>query len=95
MNIVYAIILGILQGLTEFLPVSSSGHLILFESIFGISENNMFFNIVVHVATLVAVIIIFWKDVVNIIKNPFGKDMQFIVIATVPTILIALLTMSK
>ena len=92
MTFIYAIILGILQGLTEFLPVSSSGHLILFESIFGISENNMFFNIVVHVATLVAVIIIFWKDVVNIIKHPFGKDMQFIVIATIPTIVIALIT---
>ena len=92
MTFIYAIILGILQGLTEFLPVSSSGHLILFESIFGISENNMFFNIVVHVATLVAVVIIFWKDVVNIIKHPFGKDMQFIVLATIPTIAIAFIT---
>ncbi len=91
MTFVYAIILGILQGLTEFLPVSSSGHLILFESIFGISENNMFFNIVLHVATLVAVVIIFWKDVVNILKNPFGKQMQFIVLATIPTIIIALI----
>ena len=91
MTVLFAIILGILQGLTEFLPVSSSGHLLLLESIFGISENNMFFNIVLHVATLVAVVIIFWKDVVNIIKHPFGKEMRFIVIATIPTVVIALL----
>lgn len=90
MNILEALILGIIQGLTEFLPISSSGHLMLVENILDIHSGGMFFNVLLHFATLIAVVIIFWKDVVNVIKHPFGKESQSIIIATIPTIVLAL-----
>ena len=90
MNILFALLLGVLQGLTEFLPVSSSGHLMLVENILGLKGDNLFFNVLLHFATLIAVVIIFWKDVVDLIKHPFGKRMQTIIIATIPTIILAL-----
>lgn len=90
MDILKAIILGIVQGLTEFLPISSSGHLLLFESVLGF-DGGLFFNVLMHVASLLAVFIVFWKDIVLLLKNPFGEDMKNIVIATIPTVIIALL----
>jgi undecaprenyl-diphosphatase len=68
MNLVEAIILGIIQGLTEFLPVSSSGHLVLLQQFIGLKEAELFFDVCVHLGTLVAVLIVFRKDVKNIIK---------------------------
>lgn len=90
MEILKSIILGIIQGITEFLPVSSSGHLLIFESLLGFSGGGMFYNVLLHVASLLAVFIVFWKDIVNIIKHPFGKEMRQIVIATIPTVILAL-----
>ena len=90
MNILKAIILGIVQGLTEFLPISSSGHLMIVESLLNFSGGEMFYNVLLHVASLLAVVIVFWKDVVRILKNPLGKEMRFIVLATIPTVIIAL-----
>jgi undecaprenyl-diphosphatase len=57
-----AILLGTVQGLTEFLPVSSSGHLVLLQSLFGMEEPDLFFDVSVHVGTLVAVCLFFWTD---------------------------------
>lgn len=91
MSIIIALVLGIVQGLTEFLPVSSSGHLLLIENIFHISEGSLFFNVLVHFGTLMAVVLLFWKDVVYLIKHPFSKRMGTIVVATIPTVIIALL----
>ena len=68
MNSTEAIILGIIQGLTEFLPVSSSGHLVLFQQLFGLKEAELFFNICVHLGTLVAVIIVFRQEIIKIIS---------------------------
>ena len=48
MGILYALLLGVIQGITEFLPISSSGHLLLFENIFGINQGNLFFNVLLH-----------------------------------------------
>ena len=62
-----AVILGIIQGLTEFLPVSSSGHLVIFQQLFGLKEPELFFDICVHLGTLVAVIIFFRKEIQAII----------------------------
>lgn len=91
MSIFEAIILGILQGLTEFLPVSSSGHLVLFSKIFGIESDFIFFSVVLHVATLFAVLIYYRKQVFQIVKKPFSTLTLKLVVATVPAIIIALL----
>lgn len=90
LDIFKAIILGIVQGLTEFLPISSSGHLLIFESVLGF-DGGLFFNVLMHVASLLAVFIVFWKDIVLILKNPFGEDMKHIVVATIPTVVVALI----
>ena len=67
MNSTEAILLGIIQGLTEFLPVSSSGHLVLFQQLFGLREAELFFDVCVHLGTLVAVIAVFHREIQNII----------------------------
>ncbi len=68
MTTLEAIILGILQGLTEFLPVSSSGHLVLFQHLFGLKEAELLFDVWVHLGTLVAVIIVFRREILKIIS---------------------------
>jgi undecaprenyl-diphosphatase len=67
MNSTEAIILGIIQGLTEFLPVSSSGHLVLFQQLFGLKEAELFFDVCVHLGTLLAVMVVFRQEIKNII----------------------------
>ena len=66
MNKLEAIFLGIIQGLTEFLPVSSSGHLVLFQQLFGLKEAELVFDVCVHLGTLVAVIAVFHREILNI-----------------------------
>jgi undecaprenyl-diphosphatase len=61
-----AIILGTIQGLTEFLPVSSSGHLVLFQNLFGMHEPELLFDICLHVGTLTAVLIVFYREIFQI-----------------------------
>lgn len=85
------ILLGIIQGATEFLPVSSSGHLVLFYNILGISENTLLFSVLLHVATLLAVIYVYWKDIVQLIKHPFCKTNRLLISATIPTVILAII----
>ncbi|MCL2621503.1 MAG: undecaprenyl-diphosphate phosphatase [Firmicutes bacterium] len=82
MDIFLAFFLGAIQGITEFLPISSSGHLILFQKLFNITEGGMMFNIIVHVATLFAVLLVFHKQVWDIIKNPFKPYSLLLILAT-------------
>lgn len=84
MSILEAVILGIVQGFTEFLPVSSSGHLVLLQRIFNIEEGALTFDIALHLATLVAVLVVYRKKISEIIRNPFSKLPVYIVIGTIP-----------
>ena len=68
MDILQAIIIGIVQGLTEFLPVSSSAHLIFAQHFFNFSSEGLAFDTLVHLATLIAVVAFFYKDIVELIK---------------------------
>jgi undecaprenyl-diphosphatase len=65
-----AMILGLIQGLTEFLPVSSSGHLEIAKSIFGVEpEKSFYFTVAVHGATVLSTLVVFWKEIVRLIKG--------------------------
>jgi len=70
MDCIQALILGIIQGLTEFLPVSSSGHLEIGHALLGVrTENNLLFAIVVHLATVLSTIVVFRKEITELIKG--------------------------
>ena len=71
MNILEAIIQGIVQGLTEFLPISSSGHLAITQHILGVTENNLFFSVMLHVGTLLSVCVVYHKLILKLIKAFF------------------------
>ncbi|MCL1987547.1 MAG: undecaprenyl-diphosphate phosphatase [Firmicutes bacterium] len=86
MTILQAIILGIVQGIAEFLPISSSGHLAVLQQIFGISEGTMTFNIILHLGSLCAVIAVFWRDIWILLKNPFQKMTLLLIIGTIPAV---------
>jgi undecaprenyl-diphosphatase len=83
-------ILGIVQGLTEFLPISSTGHLVLFRKLFGLQEIGLLFDTMLHVGTLIAVVIVFWPEVKYIIMNPFSRLTKLLVVGTIPTAAIGL-----
>lgn len=74
MEIFQAIILGLVQGFTEFLPISSSGHLVLIPWFFGWEDPGLAFDVALHFGTLVAVIAYFWKDLIVIIKNGLTRN---------------------
>lgn len=71
MSSLEAIILGLIQGLTEFLPVSSSGHLAIGKALFGIETSDLSFEVMVHAATVLATIVVFWKDIVALLRGLF------------------------
>jgi len=95
MSIIQAIIYGIIQGITEFLPISSTAHLIALPKVFGWSELApnlaLSFDVALHLGTLVAVVAFFWKDWLNMFRLGFtkpksteGKLFWFIVLASIP-----------
>lgn len=67
-----SILLGIIQGVTEFLPVSSSGHLAIFKNILGMKDVGISFDILLHVGTLIAVFIVYWKDIARLFYDGIG-----------------------
>ncbi len=86
MEIWQAIILGAVQGLAEFLPVSSSGHLIIMQRWLGVTEGSLFFDIMLHIGTLIPVCIVFFKEIIGLFRKPLDK-LLFLVIASVPAAL--------
>ena len=101
MQIIQSLILGIVQGLTEFLPVSSSGHLNVFPWVFGWETITESFDVALHLGTLIAILIFFYKDWINLIKGGFnkvfkkedstdGKIFWYLVICTIPAGILSL-----
>jgi len=100
MDILDSIILGIIQGLTEFLPVSSSGHLELGKAILGdesLAEESLLFTVILHFATALSTIIVFRKDILDILKGLFSfswnSDTKFvakIIVSMLPAIFVGL-----
>ncbi|TMZ58149.1 undecaprenyl-diphosphate phosphatase, partial [Klebsiella pneumoniae] len=86
-----ATILGIIQGLTEFLPISSTGHLYLGRHLFGLDEAGLFLDTMLHVGTLAAVITIYYRELLSILKNPFGRLGMLLIVGTLPTAIIGIL----
>ena len=91
MSVWEAIILGVVQGITEFMPVSSSGHLVLLQKIFGITEPALVFDTALHGGTLLAVIIVLRRDIWNILRRIIQPLTLYLVIATIPAAIAALL----
>lgn len=107
MEIWQAIILGAVQGFAEFLPISSSGHLILMQRFLGVNEEvgGLFFDIMLHIGTLIPVFIVFYKDILGLFKRSektladgtvkksflFNEKMWFLVVASIPAALTGVL----
>lgn len=83
MEIWQAIVLGAVQGFAEFLPISSSGHLMLIQHWFGITEGAFFYSIMLHVGTLIPVIIVLWREIVGLFKAPYSR-LGLLILATIP-----------
>jgi len=90
MDIFIAILLGAVQGITEFLPVSSSGHLVLLRNIFGIEAPGLFFDTMLHLGTLAAVFVVLWKDIWSILKKIIQPLTLYLIIGTIPAVITAL-----
>jgi undecaprenyl-diphosphatase len=82
-DLLSAILLGFVQGLTEFLPVSSSAHLVLFQKIFGRPENDILFDVLLHTATMAAVLLFLWPEILRALRNP--RIVLNVIIGTVVT----------
>ena len=96
MDVLQAIILGIIQGLTEFIPISSSGHLVIAHRIMGIEETGLTFDVALHIGTLMALVIFFYKDIAKLVVGLFRKTENtkiawMLVLATLPAVLVGVL----
>ena len=90
MSIVKALLSGAVQGLTEFLPVSSSGHLTILHKCFGLEESPLLFDIFLHIATLLAIVIFFRKDILKLFRKK-RRWIGLIIAGCIPTVVIGIL----
>ena len=96
MDLIQAIFLAIIQGLTEFLPVSSSAHLILFSKVIGWDDQGLLFDVALHFGTLLAVLLYFKNDLRKMIEQPIKNpekdimqsDLLILIIATIPVVIV-------
>ncbi len=101
MDIIFSVISGIVQGLTEFLPISSSGHLVLLHDFFGFNlSDDIAFDVMLHVATMCSLLLFFWQDVLKLIKSffqsivardstdPYQRLSWYLVIGTIPAVIV-------
>lgn len=96
MTLLQAILLGLIQGLTEFIPVSSSGHLVIAHEWLGVTANGLAFDVALHIGTLLALVIYFHKDIWQITKAVFVKSeltklAHALIIATIPAVITGVL----
>lgn len=94
MEYLIAALLGAIQGLTEFLPISSSGHLVIFQSLLGVQEGELLLDTILHLGTALAIFIVFRKDIAGLALNAFAGQVEkkksawayigYLVIATIP-----------
>jgi undecaprenyl-diphosphatase len=91
MDWLQAIILGIIQGLTEFIPISSTGHLYLGRKLFGLEEAGLFLDTMLHIGTLIA-LLVFYKDILlNLIQKPFSRITALLIVGTIPAVIAGVL----
>jgi undecaprenyl-diphosphatase len=89
-SLLQAIVLGAVQGLTEFIPISSSGHLVIVPAALGWKEPGLTFDVLLHIASLIALVAYFWKDLIEIVRGTFTGDGKarrlalMLVIGTIP-----------
>ena len=97
MDEVKIIILAVIQGITEFLPISSSGHLVLFENLFGLYDNSIATEVVLHFGTLISILIYFRNDILDLLSGALKGNKESntyivnILIATIPIVIFVLL----
>src|SRR6266536_1287644 len=97
MTIIHAFLLGIIQGLTEFIPVSSTAHLLIGQQLLGIPADEAMFSflVIVQLGTFVSLIVFYWKDLLNLVQAFFTKPFStqenklawYIIIATIPALI--------
>jgi undecaprenyl-diphosphatase len=100
MSVIEAIILGLVQGLTEFIPISSSGHLIILHHFLGVKETGLGFDVALHSGTLIALLLFFWRDLWELFRAIFKKSEKtrlawLLVAATIPGALAGFLLEEK
>jgi undecaprenyl-diphosphatase len=91
MSKIEAFILGLIQGLTEFLPISSTGHLYLGRHLFGLDEAGLFLDTMLHMGTFLAVIVVYKHELLSMIRHPFQKLTLIMIIGTLPAVVAGVL----
>ena len=90
-----AFLLGLVQGVAEFLPISSSGHTTLLQMFFGIDTNRQLLNVLLHLATLIVILVVYRKAIWRMIRHPFRSELKWLILATLPAVVYALLAKDR
>ncbi|MBA9027676.1 undecaprenyl-diphosphate phosphatase [Peribacillus huizhouensis] len=91
LNDIHAVILGLIQGLTEFLPISSTGHLYLGRHLFHLDEAGIYLDTMLHIGTLLALLVVYKGELSRLIKKPFSKLTALLIVGTIPAVVAGVL----